>query len=281
MAGKRILFLSGILLTAAGITLLTFYLWNEKKSDYVYDQLYEQFVQSVPMEIETECKEEEIKIEKEEVDWQTVQIDFAGLLDINSDIIGWISFDNIEQIHYPILYSGNDTDYLRTDIYGNSTIAGSIFMEGKNTPDFDDCHTILYGHNMKNLTMFGSLRNYREEEFYKQNQYFTIYTQSDVFRYQIFSCRDAAEDDAVYAVGFSHDENFQKLIDFMTQKSYYDTRVRVGKEDCIVTLSTCSSAGKRLVVHAVRIGEYEVNFEGENDNEKTGRIEPYADGNVQ
>lgn len=161
-----------------------------------------------------------------------------------------------QQLSYPVLYSGDDEKYLRTDIYGNQTIAGCIFMEGMNTPDFQDYHTILYGHNMKNLSMFGSLKKYKTEDFYKDHQFFTIYTSECAYRYQIFAYYDVPETDEVYTVGFAPDETFQKFIDKMKQKSYDDTGVNVTKDDHIMTLSTCSTTGKRFVVHAVRIGEH-------------------------
>ena len=70
----------------------------------------------------------------------------CGYYRLDTVLIIWSSSVN------PVLYSGDDEKYLRTDIYGNQTIAGCIFMEGMNTPDFQDYHTILYGHNMKNLS---------------------------------------------------------------------------------------------------------------------------------
>ena len=60
-----------------------------------------------------------------------------------------------DSISYPVLYSGDDETYLRSDIYGNYHIAGCIFLEGMNQPDFSDYHSIIYGHNMRNTTMFG------------------------------------------------------------------------------------------------------------------------------
>ena len=102
---------------------------------------------------------------------------------------------------------------------------------------------------------FGSLKKYKTEDFYKDHQFFTIYTSECAYRYQIFAYYDVPETDEVYTVGFAPDETFQKFIDKMKQKSYDDTGVNVTKDDHIMTLSTCSTTGKRFVVHAVRIGE--------------------------
>ena len=167
-----------------------------------------------------------------------------------------ILIDNIEVLSYPILYSGDDEKYLRSDIYGNTTTAGCIFLEGACTPDFQDCHTILYGHNMRHLSMFGSLKKFKTENFYEDHQYFTIYTDDMAYRYQVFAYRDVPETDSIYTVGFAPDDVFQKFVDEMTRHSYQDTDVAVSKDDKVMTLSTCSTEGYRFVVHAVRVDEH-------------------------
>lgn len=247
-----LLFLLGAALIVAALIMLVPDLLNYKQSNDTYDALKENYISEKAEN--TEVAEE---TEGDDSWWYTdVDVKLEELQQVNADIIGWIRFDNLEQLSYPVLYSGDDEKYLRTDIYGNQTIAGCIFMEGMNTPDFQDYHTILYGHNMKNLSMFGSLKKYKTEDFYKDHPFFTIYTSECAYRYQIFAYYDVPETDEVYTVGFAPDETFQKFIDKMKQKSYDDTGVNVTKDDHIMTLSTCSTTGKRFVVHAVRIGEH-------------------------
>ena len=244
---------STVLLFLLGAALIvTALILNYKQSNDTYEALKDTYVSEKPEN--TEVAEE---TGGDDSWWYTdVDVNLEELQQVNGDIIGWIRFDNLEQLSYPVLYSGDDEKYLRTDIYGNQTIAGCIFMEGMNTPDFQDYHTILYGHNMKNLSMFGSLKKYKTEDFYKDHQFFTIYASECAYRYQIFAYYDVPETDEVYTVGFAPDETFQKFIDKMKQKSYDDTGVNVTKDDHIMTLSTCSTTGKRFVVHAVRIGEH-------------------------
>lgn len=189
-----------------------------------------------------------------------VQISFEALRKENPDIIAWIRFDNQDDVHisYPVLYSGDNTTYLRSDIYGNYHIAGCIFLEGMNSPDLSDYHSIIYGHNMKNTTMFGDLKRYRnEDDFYDDNQYFSIYTEDTIYRYQIFSYHDVDDDSDVYTVGFGPDDEYQEFLDSLAADSYKDTGIHPQKDSRIVTLSTCTSAGedKRFVVHAVCIEE--------------------------
>ncbi|MFR2745653.1 MAG: class B sortase [Roseburia hominis] len=156
-----------------------------------------------------------------------------------------------------MLYSGDDETYLHTDLYGNASKSGCIFMEGNNVPDFNDCHTILYGHNMKNGSMFGSLKQYKNDGFYEKNAYFTVFTEDAAYRYQIFTYSDVPEDSDVYTTGYLPDETFDGFLTELLKSSYKDTGVAVGKDDKVLTLSTCSGDGLRFVVHAVRVDEHE------------------------
>ena len=104
--------------------------------------------------------------------------------------------------------------------------------------------------------MFGDLKRYKNDEgFYENDQYFNIYTDTQVLRYQIFSYYDVEQDDEVYTVGYGPDDTWQAMIDRMVTSSMKDTGIHPTKEDKIVTLSTCTSSGetKRFVVHGVLV----------------------------
>lgn len=242
---KKAALVIGTAMILVSLVLLASALLDYKKAENTYDELNEAYVMLTGEAEETE-------------NWwyESVDIELAELAAENPDVIGWIRFDNIEVLSYPIMYSGDNETYLRTDIYGNHSTAGSIFMEGACAPDFEDCHTILYGHNMKNLSMFGSLKQYKTEGFYEENRYFTVYTTDKAYRYQIFSYRDVPETDEVYTIGFAPDDEFGEFISGLIRKSYQDTGVAVSKEDKVLTLSTCSTEGHRFVVHAVRVDEH-------------------------
>lgn len=178
----------------------------------------------------------------------------GGLKEQNEDVIGWIVFDNME-LSYPIMQGEDNEYYLSHTFSRESNSAGSIFMEAANTPDFQDCHTIIYGHNMKNLSMFGQLKKYKTEQFYEEHQYFTIYTEEHVYRYQIFAYYDISEIGDIYTIGFRPNAEFRQFINNMMRRSYYDTDVEVTEQDKVITLSTCSTEGNRFVVNAKRIEE--------------------------
>lgn len=178
----------------------------------------------------------------------------ARLQEENPEVIGWIQFDHLE-LSYPVMQGTDNEYYLKHTFSGEENSAGSIFMEAANSANFNDSHTILYGHNMRNQSMFGSLKKYKTEDFYKGNEYFTIYTNDHVYRYEIFAYYDISMYSEIYQIGFGADESFQELIDTMKRHSYLDTGVDVTMTDKVLTLSTCSTTGNRFVVNAKRISE--------------------------
>ena len=164
-----------------------------------------------------------------------------------------------EDISYPVMYSGDNSYYLRKTFNREHATAGSIFLEGSNKTDFGDCHTIIYGHNMKNLSMFGKLKYYnRDENYYDSHQYFQILVDGKKYRYRIFSYETVSDDSDEYTVGFEPDETFGKFVQRMAASSMKDTGIVPTKDDKVVTLSTCSTSGEtyRFVVHGVRVDEH-------------------------
>lgn len=179
------------------------------------------------------------------------------LAEENEDVVGWIEFDNVD-ISYPIMQGEDNDEYLYHTYSKEYNSSGSIFMEALNNPDFQESHTIIYGHNMKNGSMFGKLKKYKTEDFYDMNQYFTIYTADKVMRYQIFAYYDISQYGDVYDIYFDSAEELGQLISNMQKRSYINTKIPVGTADKIVTLSTCSTEDNRFVVNAKRVSEMDV-----------------------
>lgn len=187
--------------------------------------------------------------------YEQKDVDMVSLQKENPDIIGWIFFEN-EEISYPLLYSGDNETYLYRAANKSHHDAGSLFVEGANALDFEDCHTIIYGHNMRNLSMFGKLRYYRQQpNYYKDHAFFQILTKDHKYRYQIFAYGQVDADSWVYTVPFAPDDTFGQFIQKLYAVSMMDTEVYANQTDKIITLSTCAERGKRFVVHAVRVDE--------------------------
>ncbi len=175
---------------------------------------------------------------------------FAQLQAINSDIVGWISIEGTV-IDYPVMHSGDNSYYLYRTYQGTHNGAGSIFMEGTNWSDFSDAHTVLYGHNMKNGSMFAGLHKYRNEAYFQEHPVILVETAAGPQWYEIFSCHLVHAEDEMYSVNHVHGKTFDALVKKMKAASDYETGVEVSGEDDILTLSTCKGGGDmRYVVHA-------------------------------
>lgn len=178
-----------------------------------------------------------------------IPIDFESLQAINPDIIGWIWFENAG-INYPIVQGKDNEIYLEMTADKQENKCGSIFMDYRCSSDFSDDHTIIYGHNMKDMSMFGSLKRYKTDDaFYEQNQSFVIYVPGKAYEYEIFSFYDVNSTDSVYHLNPS-----ELLYKDMSRASYRDIKlIKERNNGKILTLSTCSEKGKRFIVNAVQI----------------------------
>ncbi len=178
-------------------------------------------------------------------------VDFDALLAQSSNVVGWIQVSGLDNINYPIVQYTDNNYYLTHDWDGQYSRYGAIFLDADNSGDFSDAYSLIYGHNMKNGSMFGTLKQYRDASFFAENGgIITIYLPTETRTYQIFSVRVVdASDESAYTIGFGHDEQFGTYLQKMVAKSLYQTGVSVSAEDSVITLSTCSG-DNRLVVHA-------------------------------
>ena len=179
-------------------------------------------------------------------------MDLDALREVNDDIIGWISIP-YTQVSYPLL-QGEDNDYYlnRTwkEVYNS---VGSIFLECKNASDFSDFNTIIYGHRMRNGSMFGELKYYKDIEFWKEHPSIYIVNDDGVHRYDIFAAHEVGVQTITYGLGNTKQETKEKFIDFALAGSVIDTGVVPTVDDKVVTLSTCTGNGysTRWVVQGV------------------------------
>lgn len=203
--------------------------------------------------------------------YDSVFVDLEELQEQNEDVVAWIRFDKIE-LSYPIVYCGDNDTYLHADLNKEYSKAGTLFIDKKNHSDFSDGNTIVYGHNMKNGSMFGKLKKYKKDGFYEENQYFTIYTNEKAMRYHIYAYYDVEETDAYFFTTYEGEEALGNLFSSAKKKSYLDTGVEVNADDTTVTLVTCSAEGKRFLVDAVLEETYcyeDEAVEGEESTEAT------------
>ena len=174
----------------------------------------------------------------------------------NKDVIGYIYIKDTD-IKYPLLHYTDNDRYLRSKWYDASiySTAGTIFMDCKNSPDYSDFNTIVYGHRMRNETMFGKLKYYKSKSYWQEHQSVYIRTDEGVSRYDIYAAYEIATDGMTYQISFSDDAAKQAYIDFTLESSVINTGIRPTVNDQILTLSTCSGNGyeTRWIVQAVRV----------------------------
>ena len=169
-------------------------------------------------------------------------IDIQGLQQINQDVIGWIEIPVID-VSYPIMQAKDNEYYLHRDIQQEYLFAGSIFLDCKNNSDFQDQNSILYGHNMRDGSMFTGLKNLRDANKLEECQYFWIYTETVNYLYRIISVRNTSNESSCYQLEFSDDQEFESWILEMISSSETEC---LGLSDTsshqrkVVTLSTCT-----------------------------------------
>lgn len=185
-------------------------------------------------------------------------IDFDSLQEINPDVIGWLEMEAVDTINYPIVQGEDNDYYLHRTFQRTDNFAGSIFMDYMNKSNFGQRNTIVYGHNMKNGSMFGSLKNYRDQEVYKKSPYFWIYTPTRIYKYEIFACAEVDKFGQDYQITFRDKEDFREFIYRAQDQALYDTGVDVDYTDTVVTLSTCTgNEATRFIVQGKRVRTYQ------------------------
>ena len=185
-----------------------------------------------------------------------IEVDFDKLKSVNEDVVGWIYVDALPDISYPIVKGKDNQTYLHQTYEKNYNFAGTIFVDYENSGDFSDCNTLVYGHNMKNGSMFGHLKKFREDDkLYKQDKYFWILTPERNYRYEIITAYTTGVNSDTYTLFKGPGEEFEKYLE--TIKGYSeiqtdDTDLTI--KDKIVTLSTCTgNESTRFVVQGKRV----------------------------
>lgn len=184
-------------------------------------------------------------------------IDFASLEAINSDVIGWIEMEAID-ISYPVVQGTDNNYYLHRTIQKTDNFAGTIFMDFQNHKNFGDRNSILYGHNMKNGSMFGMLKKYREQETYDKSPYFWIYTKDFIYKYEIYSCAEVDQYSQDYQITFQDRASFEEFLNRTKNQSAIETGIDVEYGDTVITLSTCTGNDTtRFIVQGKRVRTYQ------------------------
>ena len=170
----------------------------------------------------------------EETVQMPISIDFDALKQENSDIVGWIYCPDTP-INYPVVKGKDNNQYLRSDLNGKYLVSGTIFTDYRNGEVGEDPNYIVYGHNMKNSTMFGTLVKYKKQSYYDAHPMLYFLTPEGNYTIELIAGAVVKRDSDIYQTAPTDNT----IADIMI-KSTFNSTVDIGKGKNIITLSTCS-----------------------------------------
>lgn len=200
--------------------------------------------------------------DKEEESTALNPIDFASLQQMNDEIYAWIKIDNTN-IDYPVVqHDGDDAFYLKHSAIDKSYVeSGAIYSEKCNQKDFSDPVTLLYGHNNYGDSMFTTLHNFEDREFFDNNEYFTVFLPERKLTYQVISAFKYDDRHIMYANNFENKEELSAFLQMIQNPEAEQKNVRteldtaIDENSKIAVLSTCVTGDKssRYLVCAVLV----------------------------
>ena len=235
---------------------------TQEEMEALYDEhKQDNEAETVTTEVsEDDIQETEGEILAEETEanvYEGCPVDFAGMWETNEDVYAWITIPGTV-IDYPILQHATDnTYYLNYNIDGSYGYPGCIYTENLNSKDFTDNNTVIYGHNMKNGTMFAGLHKFEDAAFFEEHTKVYIYTPEKELNYTIFAAYIYDDRHLLYSFDFADSQVYATYLEDIQNMRSMNALIReditVTAEDKIITLVTCigNQPSKRLLVQAV------------------------------
>lgn len=239
---KRAIFIVLLLIFAGSTGYIGYSLWQYRANEQFYTQMADQYIQpSAAPASGTDGQESVIA---------PVTVDFAALRQRNPEVVGWIYCED-SVINYPILRGEDNDFYLHHDIDGKESRSGSIFMDTENEAGFGDLNTVLYGHHMKDKSMFASIEYWADQAYYESHPVMWILTPEQDYRVDLFSGYTISAFSDTYRLFSEAGEEFQTYLTDMASKSDFQVNVSLEGDAHYVLLSTCaySFEDARYVLH--------------------------------
>lgn len=167
------------------------------------------------------------------------EVDFDALRKINPDVVGWLYCEDTV-INYPIAKSHNNSDYLYRRFDGEYHKSGCLFVDCNNKSDFTDPNTVIYGHHMKNGSMFGTLTDYKKQDYYENHPELLLLTEGNRYHLKVFAGYVSPASGDAWKLSFRDSAERAAWIQQAIDSSSFDSGIVPVAGDKIVTLSTCS-----------------------------------------
>ena len=180
-------------------------------------------------------------------------VDFEGLREKNPDVVAWIQIPALEGLDYPVVIGEDNAYYVNHNWENQESEEGAIFLDFRNHSDFSQPHNILYGHCMKDGTMFQPLGQWEKESFLRDSdKSVLLFLPEEVRVYEIIgSERVNALDSRVYKTDYTAGDTWADAIGETLKHLWYSTDTAYDGNSEILTLSTCMGGDQRLTVHAI------------------------------
>lgn len=255
------------------IVLLMFLLFIAFGSYAIWDS-------AVITESATAARYERYKPSQEDSD----SVSFEELQRINPDVFGWLTVYGT-LIDYPLLQGEDNAKYISTSPEGQYSMTGAIFLDCSNSRDFQDFNSIIYGHNMVPQVMFGSIKNFKEKNFFDTHKYGNLYFQGENHGIEIFGILVAdAYAGSIYSPGLKNIDEKETYLNTLFEKSLVYRDIGVTVTDRIVLLSTCSTEGtneRDILVGRITEETYENEFNVIEEEKEVTNIDSQDESNIQ
>ena len=201
-----------------------------------YEELDDVYTAILPTNDEPQMQE----IDEPQIVQETapITVDFESLTAQYPDVVAWIYCPGTV-IDYPIMQAESNEKYLRTLPDGTWNIAGTLFMDYRNAKDFSDSNSIIYGHNMKNDSMFGMLPDYSSQEYYEANPQWYLLTPTADYKIELIAGYVTHSTSEAYAMPGTQEDK-ESLIQTALSSSDFIADVEIAENENLITLSTCS-----------------------------------------
>ena len=168
-----------------------------------------------------------------------IQVDFEALREKNEDVVAWIYCPDTP-INYPVVQAEDNEYYMHRLLNGKENASGTLFMDYRNAADLSDWNSVIYGHNMKNGSMFGILTHYKQPSYFEEHPEIFLLTPEQDYVIKVVAGFVTPEDSELYNDFAPDEENRERLLREWMEASFFDSGYEPAAEDRLITLSTCS-----------------------------------------
>lgn len=238
---KNIILAVGLLVFVISAIQIAVTCLQYREADETYEKIQEKYMDTVPEQPpETEGATIPAATETETVPTETlpIQVDFDTLLQDNGDVVGWI-YSEGTPINYPVVQASDNSYYLRRDMNGNYLVSGTVFLDYRCGLPGEDRNYVIFGHNMKNETMFGTLVKYKDSSYYAAHPVLYYLTPDVGYKIELYAGLVVSTDEVIYRVDLSEEE-MSAFLEKAKEKSTFTSETVIEENDNLVTLSTCS-----------------------------------------